>query len=254
MIITNDAEFIGIKNVSEAVAITLREMRNFAKPGLTTKQLDEYGGHLLKEMGAKSAPKVAYNFPGYTCISVNKEMGHGIPSVQKTLQTGDLINIDVSAEMNGFWADNGGSFVLGADLYQQTHLVDTSKRILKKAIFSIKSGVLISDIGRLIETEARKSGYKVIQNLTGHGVGRSLHEAPEFIPNYFDKKIKGIFQKNSVVALETFIATKSNLADTMKDGWTLIGNHGGYVAQHEHTILITDGKPIILTAMNEIWM
>jgi methionyl aminopeptidase len=253
MIITNDAEFIGIQNISRAVAITLREMRNYAKPGMTTKHLDEYGGQLLKELGAKSAPKIAYDFPGYTCISVNKEIGHGIPTLQKTLQEGDLINIDVSAEMKGFWADNGGSFVLGADLYHHQHLVDTSKRILKKAIFNIKTGGHIAEIGRLIETEARKSGYKVIKNLTGHGVGRSLHEEPEYIANFYDKKCHDRFKRSGVVAVETFIATKSNQADTLKDGWTLIGNHGGYVAQHEHTILITDGKPVILTEMNDIW-
>ena len=253
MSITKEEELIGIKKASEAVASTLREMRNYAKPGMSTKELDEFGGKLLKDMGAKSAPYVSYGFPGWTCISLNNEFCHGIPSDKRILQEGDLINIDVSAELNGFFSDNGGSFVLGSDTKQYQNLVDASKDILYKAISNIKGGVRISDIGLLIETEAKKSGYKVIKNLTGHGVGRKLHEAPDEIPNYRDKQNTGRFRKNSVVAIETFISTTSTYAETMVDGWTMIGNKGGLMAQHEHTILVTDGKPIVLTEMNEIW-
>ena len=253
MSITKEEELIGIKKASEAVASTLREMRNYAKPGMSTKELDEFGGKLLKDMGAKSAPYVSYGFPGWTCISLNNEFCHGIPSDKRILQEGDLINIDVSAELNGFFSDNGGSFVLGSDTKQYQNLVDASKDILYKAISNIKGGVRISDIGLLIETEAKKRGYKVIKNLTGHGVGRKLHEAPDEIPNYRDKQNTGRFRKNSVVAIETFISTTSTYAETMADGWTMIGNKGGVMAQHEHTILVTDGKPIVLTEMNEIW-
>lgn len=253
MSITREAEFIGIKKVSEVVATTLKEMRNFAKPGMSTKELDEYGGNLLCSFGAKSAPAISYEFPGYTCISVNNEIAHGIPAENKILQEGDLINIDVSAELDGFWADNGGSFVLGNDIHNHQQLVNASKRILQKAIYNIKGGVRIAEIGRLIETEAKKSGYKVIKNLTGHGIGRKLHEEPYEIANYYDRFNFSRFKKNSVVAVETFIATNSTIANTMNDGWTLVGNKGGFVAQHEHTIVITDGEPIILTEMNEIW-
>jgi len=253
MSITKEEELTGIKKASEAVATTLREMRNYAKPGMSTKELDEFGGKLLKDMGAKSAPYVSYGFPGWTCISLNHEFCHGIPSDNRILQEGDLINIDVSAELNGFFSDNGGSFVLGSDTNQYQNLVDASKDILYKAINNIKGGVRISDIGLLIETEAKKRGYKVIKNLTGHGVGRKLHEAPDEIPNYRDKHNTERFRKNSVVAIETFISTTSTIAETMPDGWTMIGNKGGLMAQHEHTILVTDGNPIVLTEMNEIW-
>ena len=253
MSITKEEELIGIKKASEAVASTLREMRNYARPGMSTKELDEFGGKLLKEMGAKSAPYVSYGFPGWTCISLNDEFCHGIPSEKRILKEGDLINIDVSAELNGFFSDNGGSFVLGSDTYQYQNLVDASKDILYKAINNIKGGVRISDIGLIIETEAKKRGYKVIKNLTGHGVGRKLHESPDEIPNYRDKHNTERFCKNSVVAIETFISTTSTYAETQADGWTMIGNKGGVMAQHEHTILVTDGKPIVLTEMNEIW-
>ncbi len=253
MSITTEDERIGIQQASDAVAITLKKMREFAQPGMSTKQLDEYGGRLLKEMGARSAPKLTYNFPGYTCICVNEEVAHGIPSARRILKEGDLINIDVSAELNGFWADNGGSFILGEDIHGHGKLVEASKDILKKAIGNIKGGVRISDIGRLIETEAKKAGYTVIKNLTGHGVGRSLHEEPHEIANYHDRYNTQRFKKNSVVAIETFISTRSTIADTQADGWTLTGNKGGFVAQHEHTIMVTSGQPVIFTAQNGIW-
>lgn len=253
MSITNDFELEGMKKASEAVACTLKEMTAFAKPGISTKELDEFGAKILADFGAKSAPFLTYGFPGYTCISVNQEFCHGIPSHQRILQEGDLVNIDVSAELDGFWSDNGNSFVLGEDIHGYQNLVNASKEILRKAISNIKGGVKISDIGHLMETEAKKRGYKVIKNLTGHGVGRSLHEEPSEIANYKDKFNRTRFKKNSVVAIETFISTDSTYADTLADGWTMVGNKGGFMAQHEHTIVVKENSPLILTAMNELW-
>jgi methionyl aminopeptidase len=252
MSITSPKEQAGMQAVSEAVAITLKKMHDFAQIGMNTLELDEYGGKLMQEMGAKSAPRLTYKFPGWTCISVNQEVAHGIPSAKKILQAGDLINIDVSAELDGYWADNGGSFVLGEDTHNYKPLVEASKKILLKAINQIKGGVRIAEIGRFIDLEARKLGYKVIKNLTGHGVGKSLHEEPHEIANYYDRFNLGRFRKNTTVAVETFIATKSSYAYQANDGWTLLGKTGGFVAQHEHTILITDKQPIILTSANGI--
>ncbi|MFD2162491.1 type I methionyl aminopeptidase [Paradesertivirga mongoliensis] len=253
MSITTEAELIGMQKASEAVAEALKAMRNYAQPGITTKQLDDYGAAILSDFGAKSAPLLTYNFPGWTCISVNNEFCHGIPSDKRILKEGDLVNIDVSAELHGFWSDNGGSFVIGEDVNQHQKLIDASKQILYKAIYNIKGGVRIADIGHLIETEAKKHGYKVIKNLTGHGVGRSLHEEPSEIANYRDRFNQTRFKKNSVVAIETFISTTSTYAETLKDGWTMVGNKGGFMAQHEHAIVVTDGVPMILTEMNGIW-
>jgi methionyl aminopeptidase len=253
MSISTEAELQGMKKISEAVAITLKRMREHAKPGMSAKELDEFGGMILNAFGAKSAPKLTYGFPGWTCISINNEIAHGIPSEHKILQEGDLINIDVSAELDGFWSDNGGSFVLGSDIHNHQPLIDASKQILHKAIHEVKGGMKISDIGRLIETEAKKAGFKVIRNLAGHGVGRGLHEEPHEILNCYDRFNRERFKKNSVVAIETFISTRSSMAKTEEDGWTLVGNKGGFVAQHEHTIVITDGEPVILTAMNGVF-
>ena len=252
MSINTEEELIGMQKVSDVVAIVLRKMKSYTKIGMTTKELDNYGGELLTSFGAKSAPKHTYEFPGFTCISLNHEIAHGIPSDKKVLKEGDLINIDVSAELNGFWSDNGTSFIVGRDIHGHKRLVDSSRNILIDRISSIRPGMKISDFGKSIERQANLNGLKVIKNLAGHGVGRSLHEHPEYILNCEDKSNNNRFKLNSVVAIEMFISTKSSYATELNDGWTLVGNNGGYVAQHEHTILITKTKPIILTSANEI--
>ncbi len=252
MSISTTAELEGIRKISEVVGVTIHKMREHAAVGMSTKELDEYGGEILRVFGAKSAPKLTYGFPGWTCISINNEIAHGIPSHKTILKEGDLVNIDVSAALRGYWADNGGSFVVGQDLNLHTPLVEASRQILHSAIQEIRGGVKIAEIGRIIETEAKKAGFRVIRNLVGHGVGRSLHEAPREIPCFYDKANKARFKKNSVVAIETFISTRTAYAHDKGDGWTLIAKDGSYVAQHEHTILITDDTPEILTAANGI--
>ncbi|MGC3948394.1 MAG: type I methionyl aminopeptidase [Chryseolinea sp.] len=252
MSISRESDFKGMAGVSHAVAHTLKEMQARAVPGITTKELDDLGDAILKSFGARSAPRLTYNFPGATCISVNEAFCHGIPSSNTVLKQGDLVNIDVSAELDGYWSDNGASFVIGNDVNKHQSLVDASKLILVAAIDQIKGGVKIAELGGWIEHRAKQFGFKVIRNLTGHGVGRSLHEHPSYIANYRDSSNAQRFTKNSVVAIETFIATTSSMAVTAGDGWTLVGNRGGFMAQHEHTIVVTDGKPIILTADNGI--
>lgn len=252
MSLKSNEELIGMQQVSQVVGLTLKRMQAYARPGMSTYELDQYGRTLLELDGARSAPKLTYNFPGWTCISLNEEVCHGIPSTKRFLKEGDLINIDVSAELNGYWSDNGGSFVLGQDIHRHGTLVEASKRILARAISHIRVGVQIAKIGSFIETEARRSGYRVIRNLAGHGVGRSLHEEPHEIACYYDQSNKAHFRKNSVVAIETFISTKASYAENKGDGWTLIARKG-FSAQHEHTIVVTDREPIILTAANQLW-
>lgn len=252
MSIQNDTDLRGMQKVSEVVAYTLKEMCAYAQPGMTTKQLDDYGARILADLGARSAPVLTYDFPGITCISVNHEFCHGIPSHSRVLREGDLVNIDVSAELNGYWSDNGNSFVLGEDHRNFQPLVDASRSILSLAIKRIRVGVRISDVGHLIQNEAKKRGYKVVRNLAGHGVGRSLHEEPAEIANFREYYNAQRFELNSVVAVETFITTRSNYARVLSDGWTMVGNRGGYMAQHEHTIMVTDAEPMILTASNGV--
>lgn len=253
MLVKTEEELIGMKEVSDAVALTLRKMCAYTQIGMSTKEIDEYGRKLLEDFGAKSAPFETYGFPGYSCISVNNEFAHGIPSEKVILKNGDLINIDVSAELKGFWSDNGCSFIVGEDVQGLNHLVNTSREILLEAVSRISGGVKISEIGKLMETKAKQAGYTVIRDLGGHGVGRSLHEEPDAIMNFYDRDDNvRRFRKDSVVAIETFISTQSTFIEKSSDGWGFSGNKGGFVAQHEHTILITSGKPIILTALNGI--
>lgn len=253
MSITRESELVGMRKVSDAVACALREMTGYARPGMTTRQLDDYGASILRDHGAHSAPHKTYGFPGWTCISVDTEFCHGIPSPDRILREGDLVNIDVSAELDGFCSDNGASFVLGEDKFGHGQLVEASRAILRKAIHHIQSGTKIADIGYLMETEAKKRGFRIIRNLAGHGIGRSLHEEPYDITNFKDRFNHTRFRKNDVVAIETFISTKSHYAVTLPDGWTMVGNRGGYMAQHEHTIVVTDHAPIVLTEYNGIW-
>ena len=228
-------------------------MREYARIGMSTLELDEYGYSIMRSFGANPAPKKDYNFPGYTCISVNQEVCHGIPSSQKILKEGDLVNIDVSAELNGYYGDNGGSFILGNDLQQLQPLVDASQEILHLAMAEIKDRVRISDVGGFIEREARKRGFQVIKNLCGHGIGRKLHEAPREIPCFRDRFNRERFRKNSVIALETFISTRARLVYETSDGWTMkTRDNKSFVAQHEHTLIVTEGKPVILTKNNGI--
>ncbi|WP_291064917.1 MULTISPECIES: type I methionyl aminopeptidase [unclassified Empedobacter] len=253
MIIETEEELIGMKKVSEAVAVTLKEMKDYVKPGMSTKELDDFGAKIMHNFGCKSAPFETYQFPGYTCLSVNEEICHGIPRADKILKDGDVVNIDVSGELGGFWADNGGSIVVGEDVNGYQKIVDASISALQKAIAAVKSGVKIADIGGIIEKEAKKHHYHVIENLTGHGVGRSLHEEPLDLMNFRDPDDKRRFRKNSVIALETFISENSYEAIEQADGWTMIGNAPGVFAQHEHTVLVTSEGPMILTHMNGNW-
>ena len=253
MSIKNEEELEGLKAVGKAVAITLKKMKEYTKVGMTTKELDDYGGKLLAEFGAVSAPIKDYDFPGHTCISINNVACHGIPSEKIVLKEGDLVNIDVSAELNGFYGDNGGSFVLGEDIHNHAPLIKASQEILKMAMSKIKDGVRISQVGGMIEKEAKRRGFNVIKNLCGHGIGRKLHEPPTEIANYRDRFNTQRFRKNSVIAVETFISTKSKYVYQMDDGWTMKTKDNSFVTQHEHTLVVTDGYPIVLTEENGVF-
>lgn len=241
-----------MKHASEVVGETLAKMIQHAAPGMSTKALDEFGFEILCSYGANPAPNKEYDFPGWTCISVNNEAAHGIPSATRFLQDGDLVNIDVSAEVNGYYGDNGSSFVLGNDTQNLNPLVSASKEILLGAISRIKGGVRIADVGGYIEKEAKRNGFTTLKNLVGHGIGLKLHDEPHELPNFNDPNNKQRFKVNTVVALETFISTQSRYVYTMPDGWTLKAKDGSFIAQHEHTLVVTDGQPIILTSNNGI--
>ncbi len=248
MSISTQQELDGIRAIGWIVGHVLKEMKHAARAGMTTAELDAIGNDMLHDLGARPAPRLVYNFPGATCISINNEAAHGIPG-KRVIREGDLVNIDVSAEKGGFFADNGGTVAVDVTDRRLLRLCESSKAILDKAIAVAKTGVRVNQVGRVIEREARKSGFRVIENLCGHGVGRSLHEEPSEIANYYDPAYRKSFTRGKVVDIETFISTGAHYAVEKGDGWTYITPDGSYVAQYEHTVIVTDDEPIVVTAV-----
>lgn len=246
MSIENQYDLISLQKIGRIVANCLQHMASHLEPGITTAELDQLGQSFLEKQGARSAPKLVYNFPGTTCISVNEEAAHGVPGF-KVLQAGDLVNIDVSAELNGYYADTGGSFIIPPESEIKSNLCRVTKQALENAMLSVRAGQPLNVIGRAIEQEARKNRLTVIENLGSHGVGRALHEEPGFIPGYYDQKDKRILRENQVITIEPFISTGAREVFETGDGWTLATSKRYLTAQYEHTMVITKGKPLILT-------
>lgn len=239
-------EFEKLRRIGAVVAETIEEMQSHLEPGITTKELDEIGRAVLTRNGAQSAPELVYDFPGATCISVNERAAHGIPGDLK-IKAGDLVNIDVSAEMDGFFADSGASFGVEPVSKKKQALLDSTKEALEKAMSMARHGRPIQLVGRVVEGLAKERGYTVIRNLGGHGIGRGLHEKPNFIPHFYDRSEKRRFKEGQVLTLEPFLAFGARRVDELDDGWTLRTENKDLVAQFEHTMVITRGEPIVLT-------
>ena len=246
MTIETDEDLLALKEIGHIVAVTLKEMVQQVEPGMTTGELDQIGRVWLSSHGAQSAPKVTYNFPGYTCISINEEAAHGVPG-KRVIQPGDVVNIDVSAEKNGYFADTGGTFVVPPSNRFKDRLITSAKSALSQACRNARAGNPLNVIGKSIQKVAKKSKFRIIKNLCGHGVGRGLHEAPQKITGYYEPRDKRRLHKGLVIAIEPFLSTKSRFVTESDDGWTLDGDRGNLSAQFEHTVVITEGKPIVLT-------
>lgn len=249
MSITSIADLESLQKIGAIVARCLDHMSKNLEPGMTTFELDEIGRAFLELHSAQSAPKLVYNFPGTTCISLNHEAAHGIPSRHKRLNAGDLINIDVSAELNGYFADTGGSFIIPPMTATKKKVCDVAKSTMWKGISAAVHGQKLNGIGKAMEAEAHKNGLSVIRNLCSHGVGRWLHEEPDQIPGFYDKKDLRILQEGSVITVEPFVSTGASHVIDSGHGWTLI-NPNHFTAQYEHTIVITRGQPLIMTLVS----
>lgn len=246
MIVKNEQDINGLKEIGKIVSIIREELIKMTVPGITTKELDEAAGKLFEEHGAISAPKAMYDFPGFTCISVNDEVAHGIPG-DRVIQEGDLVNIDVSASKNGYFADTGKSFVVGNNNEMLTNLCATAQEAFEEGLKCLKPGGKKNRIGKFVYNTAKKNGFTVIKNLTGHGIGTSLHEKPDHILNYFDSWDNELLKEGMVIAFEPFISTKAEEVYEKEDGWTFSTKDKSFVAQYEHTVIITKDKPIITT-------
>lgn len=246
MTIESQADIDGIMAAGRVVAMVRDTMLGAVEPGMTTQQLDDLGSDLLNESGAQSAPKMAYDFPGATCISVNEEAAHGIPG-SRMIRAGDVVNVDVSACLNGYFADTGGTTVVPPISPAKARLCHATRVALDRAISEARAGAKINRIGKAIQSVAKEHRFKVIRNLAGHGVGRSLHEEPEGIVGYYDHSDTRVLNAGQVIAIEPFLSTRSTHVDEGQDGWTLIGHRSNLSAQYEHTIIVTNGAPIVAT-------
>jgi methionyl aminopeptidase len=246
MSIHSEQDLEGLRRIGRIVARCLQHMQSKLEPGITTLELDTIGGEFLAAHGARSAPKLTYNFPGHTCISVNEEAAHGIPGA-RILRAGDLVNVDVSAELDGYFADTGGSAVIPPASKLHQRICATARRALESALLEARAGAKLNRIGRAIEAEAARDGFTVIENLGSHGVGRALHEEPGFIPGFYDSRDKRILRENQVITIEPFVSSGARQVFDKGDGWTLMTKRGIFTAQYEHTLVITKGKPLIMT-------
>lgn len=246
MTIETEDDVVALRRIGRIVSLTLQTMLDAAEPGMTTRELDGIGERLLDLHGARSAPKLTYDFPGFTCISINEEAAHGIPG-DRVIRAGDVLNVDVSAELGGYFADTGGTVLVPPTTAQKTRLCHATRTALAEAMKSARAGQPVNRIGAAIERTAKAYGFKVIENLGSHGVGRSLHEEPEYISGYFDPSDQRILQEGMVITIEPFLSTKSRTVTETSDGWTLAGARGNLSAQYEHTMIITKGAPIVVT-------
>ncbi len=242
----SEKDLEALKAIGHICADTLRKMMAAAQPGMTTRELDDIGRKLLEAEGARSAPEVAYQYPGATCISVSPVIAHGIPD-EHILAEGELIHIDVSAELDGYYADTGASKWISKRSPEIHKLLEATKAALNKAVGVARAGRRINEIGKTVQQEAGKRGYNVIYELTGHGIGHSLHEDPGEIWNFYNPRDHRLLKEGVVLAIEPFLTTGQGRIREQRDGWSLRTADNAIAAQFEHTIVVTKNEPIILT-------
>ena len=246
MTIEKEEELEGLKAAGRLVARTLDAMSKALEPGITTRELDQLGRQMLELEGARSAPELTYKFPGATCISVGPDCAHGIPDDRK-IAAGDLVNIDVSAELNGFYGDTGASFAVPPVTQNIERLCRDGRRAMWSGIRAVRPGGKLNEIGKAIETFADKHGYSLVKNLASHGVGRSLHDDPAEIPTWWEPGDRRRIHEGLVFTIEPFLSLGADSVEEMDDGWTLRPPLHQPTVQYEHTLVATRRGPLILT-------
>jgi methionyl aminopeptidase len=246
MIVDSEEDIKHLKTIGHICAMTLKKMMEDAKPGITTGELDNIGKEFLANEGATSAPIAMYQFPGATCISISPVIAHGIPG-DHVLREGELINIDVSAELDGYFADTGGSMIIAKHVPEIEKMFEATRSALAKAVHAARAGQPINMIGKTIQDEAKRNGFGVIYDLTGHGIGHQLHEDPTQVFNYYKSKDRRILEEGLVLAIEPFLTTGKGHVLEADDGWSLRTTDRSIAVQFEHTIIVTKDEPIILT-------
>jgi methionyl aminopeptidase len=246
MTIGSEDELTRLRHVGRVVARTMAAMARALEPGMTTGELDGLGRELLEREGARSAPEITYGFPGATCISVLPEIAHGIPG-DRVLKAGDLVNIDVSAEIDGMFADTGGSFAMPPVSPRIEKLARDGRRAMWAGVRAVRSGGRLNAIGRAVQGFADKNGYTLIRNLASHGVGTALHEDPKEIATWYEPDDQRRIGAGQVFTIEPFLSMGSQWAIDGEDGWTLSAEGGRPTVQYEHTLVATARGPLVIT-------
>ncbi|WP_028080583.1 type I methionyl aminopeptidase [Solimonas soli] len=246
MTIENESDIVALRRIGGIVSSVLGAMLAAVEPGMSTRELDALGGRLLAASGARSAPRLSYGFPGDTCISINEEAAHGVPG-PRVIRAGDLVNVDVSAELDGYFADTGGTVIVPPASPLKTRLCHATRTALSSALRVARDGQPLNAIGAAIERVAGQYGLRIIENLCSHGVGRALHEEPTEILGFHDRRDRRVLKAGMVITIEPFLSTRSRQVREAGDGWTLLAAPGNLSAQYEHTLIVTRGAPIVVT-------
>jgi methionyl aminopeptidase len=246
MTIGNDEELQKLKAAGRLVAGALKAMGAALEPGITTRELDVLGRAVLEREGARSAPEITYGFPGATCISIGPDVAHGVPDGRR-IAAGDLVNIDVSAELEGVFADTGASFAVPPAAPRIARLCRDGRRALWTGIRAVRSDGRLNEIGRAIEGFASKNGYSLIRNLASHGVGEGLHEDPKEIPTWHEPGDPRRIHEGLVFTIEPFLSLGDEWVEETGDGWTLRPIGRSPTVQYEHTLVATRRGPVVVT-------
>ena len=246
MSIDSEEELAGLRAAGQVVALALAAMRTAVRAGTTTGELDAIAVEVLREHGARSAPRLVYDFPGATCISVNREAVHGIPGPRR-LCRGDIVTLDVTVELNGYYADAAVTVGVEPIAGLARRLIEAAEAAWRAASSTARAGERVAVVGGAVEREVRQRGFRVLRDLCGHGIGRTIHEPPSML-NYFDPDYRPRLKEGMVIALEPIISVGTQRTKQLSDGWTIASADDSLCAHHEHTLVITRGDPIVLTA------
>ena len=246
MSIRSQAELEKLRAIGKIVRKALDKTAGAVQPGITTAELDEIGRRVLDENGAESAPPKVYGFPGALCISINEEAIHGIPGSRRVV-AGDLVKLDLVAEKDGYYADAAITVMAGRVSEEAAALARCAESSFHLGAKAARAGNRVAEIGRAVEREARRCGFGVLRELCGHGVGRTIHEAPS-VPNYYDARFRARLTEGLVITIEPILAAGSGKSRLQPDRWTVATADGSLAAHYEHTLVITRTSPILLTA------
>jgi methionyl aminopeptidase len=250
---TKTPQEIEIMRVSGAIVATvLKEISQLVQPGMTTMDLDNYAEKRIREMGATPSFKGYHGFPASICVCINKEVVHGIPNRKKIIKAGDVLKVDTGAYYQGFHGDSCITIGVGKVSPKAQKLIEVAEAALYKGIEQVKAGNCLLDIAGAIEDYVKPRGYSVVEDFTGHGVGRNLHEEPSVF-NFRTKQLPNIkLRAGMTLAIEPILNAGSKFTRTLRDRWTVVTLDNALSAQFEHTVLVTETGYEILTDRSRI--